>query len=407
LPTATVTRSAVLPAKHRRGSIAAIVMITSCIGAVTLFGFSARGAGAAAFSTSREQAQQPDGATQQEVNSFSLSPCGSEPGQPGIRPNLSYTLAPGAHQDDCVFLSNYSNVPLTFAVYGTDAFNNTAGDFATLQGDAQPKDLGAWIKASTEAVTLQPATGIEIPITIQVPADAAPGDHAGVVLASSRTSAADATGKKVLLDRRTGTRVYLRVEGKLNPGLVVENLSTDYSGALNPLDGELDVAYTIRNEGNVRLGAKQQVEINDLFGTAATKHPRPIPELLPGNSVTVHAHFSGIAATIRLSVDVKLTPIAPAGTDVQAPEPTTTTAHVWAIPWLLLVLLVLLAVVIGYARRRRRRARETSVRGGPPVGSYATSERGAGGTPAPNGSASRKPAPLRAVRLRPHGAQPP
>ena len=249
-----------------------------------------------------------------------MSPCGAETGQPGTRPSLSYQLAPGAVQEDCVFLSNYSNVPLTFTVYGTDAFNNRTGDFAVLEGDDPPTDVGSWIKLGTEAVTLQPSTGIEMPLTIQVPANASPGDHVGAVLASSRTSADDATGKQVLLDRRTGTRVYFRVAGEENPGLVVEDLSVDYHGSLNPLHGEVDVTYTVRNEGNIRLGAKQEVTVNDLFGAAATKKPRPIAELLPGNAVTFREHFTGIAATFRLSADVKLTPFAPVGAEGDVPE---------------------------------------------------------------------------------------
>jgi hypothetical protein len=327
---------------------------------------------------------------QQEINSFSLSPCGSEPGQPGSRPSLSYKLAPGAVQNDCVLLSNYSNVPLTFSVYPTDAFNNRTGEFSVLEGDESPTDVGAWIELGTEAVTLQPGTGLEIPVTIRVPANASPGDHAGAVLASSRTSSDDATGKQVLLDRRTGSRVYLRVEGAENPGLVVENLSVDYHGSVNPLDGEVDVTYTVRNEGNIRLGARQEVTVDDLFGTAATKKPRPIAELLPGNAVTFHQHFTGIAATLRLSADVKLTPVTPVGAEGAAPAPTTTTAHVWAIPWLLVLLLVILVAVIVVVRRRRRRAAEGGRR--PPPGVGPEPERGAGSVRVPvNGVRSRAP----------------
>ncbi len=344
---------------------------------------------------------------QQEVNSFSLSPCGAEPRQPGTRPSLSYKLAPGAVQEDCVFLSNYSNVPLTFSVYGTDAFNNRSGDFVVLEGDDPPEDVGSWVALGTGAVILEAGTGLEIPLTIRVPANASPGDHVGAILASSRTSADDATGKKVLLDRRTGTRLYLRVEGRENPGLVVEDLSVDYHGSLNPLDGEVDVTYTVRNEGNIRLGAKQEVTVNDLFGAAATEKRHPIAELLPGNAVTFREHFTGIAATFRLSADVKLTPFAPVGAEADVPEPTTTTAHVWAIPWLLIVLLAILVAVIFYVRRRRNR---TLFAGGsrPPTGVGPASERGMGGTPAPaNGARSRTPTPLRVAWMGMRGAQPP
>ena len=278
-------------------------------------------------------------------------------------------------------LRNYSNVPVTFRVYATDAFNNDTGDFALLDGNTPPTDVGSWVKVSSESVTLQPDSGVDIPITITVPADAQPGDHSGAILASSRTSALDGNGRQALLDRRTGPRLYLRVTGKLNPGLVVEDLSTQYQGGLNPLDGELDVDYTVRNAGNIRLGAKQLVEVNDLFGTVESRRGDVIPQLLPGGKIKVHEHFSGVAATFRVSADVTLTPVAIAGADV-APQPKTTrTAHAWAIPWSLLVLLAVLIGVIWWLRRRAHQ-RDRGVT--PPRPTV----RGGGGGGSPNGGGS-------------------
>ena len=167
-----------------------------------------------------------------------------DPGQPGARPALTYSLAPGATVQDSVVLRNYSNVPLTFRVYATDAYNNKTGDFAFLDGNTPPKDVGSWVKVSAENITLQPETGVDIPIEITVPADAQPGDHSGAILASSRTSALDGDGRQALLDRRVGSRIYLRVDGKMNPALVVEDLETEYHGGLNPLSGDVDVSYT-------------------------------------------------------------------------------------------------------------------------------------------------------------------
>jgi uncharacterized membrane protein len=336
--------------------------------------------------------------TADEVNSWSLSPSGADPGQPGARPNLSYSLAPGATVEDSVVLRNYSNVQLTFRVYATDAFNNETGDFSLLDGNTAPKDVGSWVKVSQESITLAPDTGIDIPITIQVPADAQPGDHSGAILASSRTAAADGS-RQVLLDRRVGSRLYLRVDGKVNPGLVVEDLKTSYDANVNPLGGDLDVSYTVRNAGNIRLGARQEVEINDLLGTVETRKGKDISQLLPGNSLTFHQHFSGIAATIRVSADVKITPVAIAGADV-APQPSTTrTAHTWAIPWSLLLLLAVLAAVVWVLRRQRRRAGRSggasSPRSGPGGG-----QGGPNGTQVVNRNGSaRTPVSLRGSRL--------
>ena len=140
-----------------------------------------------------------------EINSWSLSPSGVEPGQPGARPTLSYSLSPGASVNDSVTLRNYGNVTLTFHVYATDALNNVSGDFALLAGDKHPHDLGSWVKIAQQDVSLAPGTGVEIPITITVPTKAEPGDHTAGIVASSRTEAIDKTGREVTLDLRVGT----------------------------------------------------------------------------------------------------------------------------------------------------------------------------------------------------------
>jgi hypothetical protein len=335
----------------------------------------------------------------QQVDSFALSPTGTDPSQPGSRPYLSYTLGPSATVTDSVTLWNYGNSQLTFHVYSPDAFNNGDGSFALQEGKKPPRDVGAWVALSRTDVTLPPATKTDIPFILTVPAGASPGDHTAAIIASSKTDATTAEGKHVVLDRRTGTRLYVRVTGPANPDLVVENMSSDYHGAVNPLDGSLDVSYTVRNTGNVRLGARQTVDIDDLFGSVGHRDPCPttsdkkklaaaqadhclpnLPELLPGNAVTIHQHFDGVAATIRVTADVKVQPVAaPAAAEGSPPKLVTegVSQSAWAIPWVLVALLVLLAVVI-WISRRRRRSRETEG-GQPPTGSGPYLPPGGGG----------------------------
>jgi hypothetical protein len=165
----------------------------------------------------------------------------------------------------------------------------------------------------------------------------------------------------VLLDRRVGTRLYLRVSGPVTPKLEVEQVETSYHGAANPLDGSVDVSYTVRNTGNVRLAAHQKVEVNDLFGTAATRRPTDLAEILPGNAVTFREHFTGVAATVRVSSDVTLTPYTSAS-DVEAPAAFTRGDSGWAIPWALIALITVLLVAAWAVARWRRRQRSPEYR---------------------------------------------
>jgi len=324
----------------------------------------------------------PDPAKEPVINSWALSPTGTDPGQPGTRPNFSYTLDPGAKLDDSVTIWNYSNVPLTFHVYGTDAFTTATGGFDLLKPEDPPKDVGSWIKLAQEFVTVPASTSLVLPFTLTVPADATPGDHAAGILASSQTPGKDADGHFVVLDRRTGSRFFVRVSGPLNPSVTVEGVDSEYHPSFSPFSGgELDVSYTLRNTGNVRLAVPDTISVQGPLGwSLGEQRPTPTPELLPGASIVATAHFTNIAPAFRVSTDVA---VAPTAAEKVTPEPEgmTRSSTVWAVPWTLLLILLLLVVVISVARRVRRRRRGASGREGTAV---------PGADPSPSDGASAK-----------------
>jgi hypothetical protein len=296
------------------------------------------------------------------TEAWSLAPTGTDPLQPGSRPTFTYALAPGATLDDSLTVWNYSNTQLTFHVYATDALNNADGAFDLIDPEQKPKDVGSWITLEQSYVTLPPARGpgyaskIDIGVKIHVPDNADPGDHSGGIVAASRTPATTAEGKHIVLDRRVGSRMYLRVNGPVRPELVVENVNGSYGSALNPLDGGLDVEYTVRNTGNVRLGFRPTVDVGDVFGSVGHAKGHAIAELLPGNAVTLTQHFDGVAATLWETSDVRVAPFIPRGTGVAVSarlRAASATTHTLAVPWLLVAILAALAVAILYARRRR------------------------------------------------------
>ncbi len=293
------------------------------------------------------------------VNSWALTPAGDKPGEPGTRPNLSYELSPGAEVKDAVTLLNYGNVQLTFRIYATDAFNNVDGNFDLLTGDKTPVDAGSWVTLPQANITVPAQATATLPITIAVPPDAGPGDHAAAILASSQAEGTGADGKIINLDRRTGSRLYVRVAGPVSPALDVEKIKGTYHPALNPLGGSLDVSYTVRNRGNVRLAAKQRLALQAPFGIGLDKAtPVDVPELLPGNSVTLQATFSGVPATVLLATKITLTPLA--AKDAASPEAAaerTRTGRTLAIPWSVLVLLLVVGLLT-YARKAYRRHRD-------------------------------------------------
>lgn len=299
----------------------------------------------------------------QVVHSWALMPGGPDPDTPGNRSDLTYDTTAGATIEDTVVLVNYSNVALTFRLYATDALNNPDGDFDLLPGETKPKDVGSWVTLPQENITLLPGTQASMPMVIKVPAGATPGDHVGAVLASSSTVGSSPSKKVVVLDRRTGSRLYVRVAGPINPELVVTKLKSKYQPALNPLGGSAEVSYRVENRGNVRLGGTQQVSIAAPMGVAKKSKPvLKLPELLPGQGVNLKASFKGVMATGLAITKVKLN-AKPVAKDVGAIPTRSSRSLSAAIP-----LTVLVALVAPWLlRRASSRYRENIAKRGPQV----------------------------------------
>ena len=291
----------------------------------------------------------------EEVQSWALSPAGSEdPNQGGNRSDLSYLSAPGAVIEDAVTLSNFGNTTQTFRVYATDAFNNAEGKFDLLAGDATPTDVGSWVTFPQEMITVPAGKQVTMPITIKIPADATSGDHTGAVLASSPTVGVGGQGEVVTLDRRTGTRIYLRVSGPLFPELAVADVETTYHHALNPLSGSAQVTYRVENRGNVRLSGTASVTVSGPFGIGEQKMKLPdIAELLPGQKIIVTVDVPDVAAGLVDFTTVRLVPVA--GADLGAVKASSGEDLTFAPPMALLVaqLLLLFGLLLRRARMRR------------------------------------------------------
>ncbi len=290
------------------------------------------------------------------VESFSIGPGGSlDPSLPGDRTNFSYDAAPGTIIHDSAIVYNIGNVPLPFHVYATDGFNQENGTFDLLTGEKVPVDVGSWVKFDSQDLTIPPGQQATIPITITVPADAAPGDHVGGVLASSPIEGRNDTGQIVTFDRRVGAKLYVRVTGRVHPELAITKLDTGYSHSVNPLGGSAKVSFRIENRGDVRLGGVPVVTISGPFGLGEKKIALPaLVDLLPGGYADLSVEFHDVGAWFLDSTEVKLTPV---GTNDLGTVKAVNGSDATLAPPITVLVLALLVGLALWQRARRRRLR--------------------------------------------------
>lgn len=284
-------------------------------------------------------------------------------GNPDTRTSFRYEIDPGQRVDDYFLVSNTGTADQGFTVAATDAFNDGDGDYALLATAEAPVQIGTWVTFENGAnrieFTLAPGQSRVLAFTLQVPADATPGDHVGGLLASVITP-----GEEVNLDRRVASRLYARVSGDLQPRLAISGVDASYGGDWwNLLTGTVVMHYTVSNPGNVALSGNATGTVRTWFGIpVADASGGSITELLPGNSATYEVAVSGIGQLGYLNAEVVLFPFVDSpDAAAQLPvSPVSRDTPLVAVPWIVLIVLGLLALIFGVrawrARVDRRRA---------------------------------------------------
>lgn len=309
------------------------------------------------------------------------------------RPGLDYGATPGALVQDHVAVINLSTRPIALRVYTTDTQSTADGTYALKERAVDPVDVGAWTSVPEKFATVRvPARTddgpgqVIVPLTMKIPKNAQPGDHSGAVLASLTSTVKNAAGTDVDLEQRVASRINVRISGPLEPALAIENLTTRYEAPDRRVGrGSVRMTYTVKNTGNVRLGATQFIRVTGWFGTSAeARDVPPIPELLPGGSVEVSQVVDGVTPTFRVSPLVQLTAVPHPGDANPAVPPFRAMTTVWAVPWVELLIVVLVVLALWWRRRRGRAGGTRSGRRSPVA---------AGGKPSAEDEVSAVPEP--------------
>ncbi len=280
----------------------------------------------------------------------------SADGNPDGRTRFSYKVDPGQRTDDHLLVANTGTTEQNFTIVGTDAFNGEEGEFALLPTDEEPKAIGQWVRFENGAnrieFTLSPGQSRLLPFSLELPAEATPGDHVGGLIASVVTP-----GDQVTVDRRVGTRIYARVSGQMQPGLTISGIESSYVGDWwNPFAGAVRVNYTVKNSGNIALASNVSLGVRTWFGAAASADKgEGIPELLPGFTRTVETEIPAVAAWGYLNPWVTLKPfVDDSDSSKRLPVAETSRDSVLiALPWVLGILIALVALVFVFRRWRR------------------------------------------------------
>lgn len=278
------------------------------------------------------------------------------------RSGLSFLASPGSRLVDRVAVVNLASAPATLRVYAADAATSADGSIGYEPRAAARTGAASWITPQAPVrdgvVTLAARQTVIVPLVIRVPAEATPGDHVAGVLASVTSKVRNAKGQLIDFDQRVAVRASFRISGAVKAQLSVTSLRAEYHDSLNPVgSGSATVSYTVRNTGNVTLGARQRVTVSGLFGEDDARAVATLPALLPAASVRMSVTVPDVLPQVRLTARVVLFPLSlPGQTSPGLAGRVAADAGFWGVPWALLVLVLLVVAAVVVVRRRAARA---------------------------------------------------
>lgn len=308
-------------------------------------------AGASATQSPADATPAPSAGT-----TWSVAPATAE-GKDGRR-WFDLDVDPGEAVREFVEISNLGNDAATFALSAADGYLTDRGRFNMLSRDQESVGAGTWIHLQ-DTVTVPAGETVTVPVEIDVPSNATPGDHAAGIAASIRSESQG--GSSVGVESRVGVRALLRVSGELSPIVTVAAPTLDYQPNLNPfLPGSATVSILVANAGNSQLTITPHAFITGPFGWLERSIALEPLDLLPGATRLIVTDVPAIWPLGAVSANVDASASVPES-DVNVPS---ATAGAWtlALPWTQLLLIVAIAgLIVGATlvrRRERRRVRQ-------------------------------------------------
>ena len=296
-----------------------------------------------------------------------------------------YDLAPGATQTGAIIVSNTGDRSGTVKLYPADATTGptTGTVFVT---DRPPSGTGTWVQLASRSFTLSPGRSARVPFTVNVPAEAKPGQWvAGIVAegaeAVRQSATTNKTGVRIRIRNLTIVAVQTNVPGPAIVSFTVGTVSTGgqhgfqqlivhFTNGGNQLRKPHGTA-TIRDSKN-RIVETLTYAMDTFLPQTSIDYPLLLSKaLLPGDyraqirltspGATPGGADTTVSATRSFSVSNQdVTQVFTSSKPTQAPTSATgATAGSSSTPWALIVgaavgVLLLALLVLQLVRRARR-----------------------------------------------------
>jgi LytR cell envelope-related transcriptional attenuator len=131
------------------------------------------------------------------------------------------------------------------------------------QTDKDGSTIAEWFTISKEPITIPREQSIEVPITVRVPFEAAPGGHFAAILVGTRPLVAEPGQSKVQTSQMVTSLFFARVAGAIKESGSIREFRTT-NKYLNSPEATFELRF--ENKGNVHLKPQGDIRIYNMWG---------------------------------------------------------------------------------------------------------------------------------------------
>ncbi len=180
-------------------------------------------------------------------------------------------LSPGDKYVLEATVANSSGVTkiVKFGVEDLAASNDPNQTIKFLGDQRGPYSLKDYVKPEVDSVVLKNGQRVRMPVTISIPADAAPGGIYGAImmdaenLPNAKTVPAGMVGTQININTRVGSLLFIRINGNVLESSYLKNFTASQNFyEQGPVNFKIDDT----NTGDVYLDPYGTVQLKDMFG---------------------------------------------------------------------------------------------------------------------------------------------
>ncbi|MEJ2667654.1 MAG: hypothetical protein P8Z81_11245 [Deinococcales bacterium] len=198
-------------------------------------------------------------------------------------PNSRLSANPGDQLQASFNVTNSGNLPVSLSVVRSDGVLGPTGSLIPVASGSLPQSLTSWLTTSTSQLELAPQQTTELRYSIDVPKDATPGTHWGLILVRNGSPGGSAdNGHAVGVDYVTQLAYVVYVDvGQGQATGKVTDIKVAQAPANSKHRGEI-AQVGFQNTGDSLMVMRGRLELRSLDGTLVKTYTIGSMPVLPG-----------------------------------------------------------------------------------------------------------------------------